>query len=190
MAKLTIFGKEYKYSKKKFFSWSRFFFSLYIIYFGCSLWCDSANVNGDMKWFKKGCGKIFGEGKNYCTDGVFSFASKLLAVNFIVSGILSIPFKKKIHRQGGLIGFVGIFIYMIFVNPILANYDQSIPFAVLLNLDLMENFLMHMTVCGGFLLIMANGFNDEGEEIVVRLSQSSDEGGDNPPRNGRGPSSR
>ena len=54
----------------------------------------------------------------------------------------------------------------------------------------MENFLMHIAMCGGFLLIMANGYNEDDEEITGRLIQSSDEGGDNPPRNGRGPSSR
>lgn len=61
--------------------------------------------------------------------------SILLALNFIVSGVLSIPFKKKIHRHGGFFGFVGMIIYILIVNPLLAHYEKSKPLAVLLNLD-------------------------------------------------------
>lgn len=190
MAKLSIFGLEFKYSKKRTFAFSRFFFSLYILYFGYSLWKDSSNVNGDMKQFQQGCYKIFGDDNKTCSEGLYSLVSKLLALNFIISAFLCVPYKKKIHRHGGTLGFVGMLVYMIMVNPLLVQYHNSNnKLAVLLDSDSMENFLMNIAICGGFMLIMANGYNED-DEFTGRLIQSSDEGGDNPTRNGRGPSSR
>ena len=53
--------------------------------------------------------------------------------------------------------------------------------AVLLNSNLMENFLMHISVCGGFMLIMANGIKQDDE--LSGILDESDEDGNNPQDN-------
>ena len=126
MAKLSIFGLEYKYSKKKTFTFSRIFFALYIMYFGLSLWKDSNNENGGMKMFKQGCEKTFGVEKWNCSDSVYSLVTKLLTLTFILSGfILIISGDKKSHKFGSFIGFVGMTIYLIIFNPLLKQYQNS-----------------------------------------------------------------
>ena len=48
---------------------------------------------------------------------------------------------------------------------------------------------MNIAVCGAFILIMANGIN-ENDEFTERLTHNSNDRGNNPQNNGRGPSSR
>lgn len=82
----------------------------------------------------------------------------------------------------------GMIIYMLLVNPllVLSQYSNDKNMAVLLNSQLMENFLMHIAICGGFMLIMANGYNED--EFTGNLIESSDDGA-NTRGNARGPSS-
>ena len=138
--------------------------------------------------FKQGCQKTFGVGKKTCSDGVYTNITKILALALFTSGsILCISDGKKSRWYGGLLGIFGMIGYLLIINPLLIQNQDSKAnqLAVLLNSDLMENFLMNIAVCGGFILVMANGIN-EIEEFNKRLTHNSNVRRNKPQNNGIG----
>ncbi len=174
MVKLSLCGHTLKLCNKKVFNISRILFSFCILYFGFTLMMGGPNVEGDVKMFKKACGKVFGSESKACSDKVFKLVEKVLSVNFITSAVLCLPADKKIQRYGSVSGIVGFILYALIVNnPFLTIIESSKAESLtsLINWDLFENFLLQMSICGVFLLIMANAYSKErNTEDLIRYS--------------------